>query len=451
MGRRYKHEKNRKNSDRKKIRKKRSTARTLLPILIVVSLLAPASYAAVNRHVMTYYKAPAYDSNVVKPAVAADGAIVFSVDEGRIMYGKNTDKKLDPLSTTKLMTVLMVMRKIEAGEISLNTYFTAKKQDTRVMESKLYLKTGERMRVKDLMYATLLYSANDAAAVLGSNIAGSKNAFAKQMNREAKNLGCSNTHFTNANGLIEKGNHSSVRDMALIASEAFKYDVVGKICRTKVYRLPPTNKYKKKVKVKNTNPFFRKYKKVKNPFKFYNIRGGKTGTWDMGNASLLEMSEYKGKKIITVVMKDYFKKRYPDTVRLLNYARAVIDEQEYMKENLGETQPVRSATGFEKSVVGKINDFFGVGVAKIVASEYTENEGIKLRWKRSGSPDKYRIYKRLNGKLKEIGKVPRSNDLSFTDGRVTKGKTYTYYVRGTGGGVMGGSVDFFLDLCSKIV
>lgn len=454
MGKKYKHEKSRKNSSRssrKRNKSKRSGMRAVLTVLIVVLILAPASYAAVNRHIMTYYKAPAYDSNVEKPSVKAKGAIVFSVDDGQILYGKNVDKKLDPLSTTKLMTVLLTMRKIESGDISLNTYFTAKKQDTKVMESKLYLKPGERMKVKDLMYATLLHSANDAAAVLGSNIAGNKKAFAKKMNNEAKNLGCANTYFTNANGLIEKGNYSSVRDMALIAGEVFKYGIVRKICGTKVYYLPPTNKYRKKVKVRNTNPFFRKYKKIKNPFKFYNIKAGKTGTWDMGNASLLEMAEYKGRKIITVVMKDYFKKRYPDTIKMMDYARAFIDEQEYMKENLGETEPAKAVTGFEKSVVGKINDFFGVGSAGIVASEYIPDGGVKLLWKRSRNASKYRIYRKFDGKLKEIGKVPRNSDLNFIDSSVTKGKTYTYYVRGAGSGFMGGSVDFFLDLCSRVV
>ena len=137
MGKKYKHEKSRKNSSRssrKRNKSKRSGMRAVLTVLIVVLILAPASYAAVNRHIMTYYKAPAYDSNVGKPSVKAKGAIVFSVDDGQILYGKNVDKKLDPLSTTKLMTVLLTMRKIESGDISLNTYFTAKKQDTKVIQ-----------------------------------------------------------------------------------------------------------------------------------------------------------------------------------------------------------------------------------------------------------------------------------------------------------------------------
>ena len=86
-----------------------------------------------------------------------------------------------------------------------------------------------------------------------------------------------------------------------------------------------------------------------------------------------------------------------------------------------------------------------------MASEYIPDGGVKLLWKRSRNASKYRIYRKFDGKLKEIGKVPRNSDLNFIDNSVTKGKTYTYYVRGAGSGFMGGSVDFFLDLCSRVV
>ncbi len=415
--------------------KKKAVFSTL--VLIIPLLL----YGAIDRFCLNYYNAATYESKIEKPKVYAEGAIVYSERDGKILFEKDVDKRLDPLSTTKVMTVLLTMKKIDEGKITLDTVFTAKKEDTKVIESKLSLKPGEEMTVKNLIHATLIMSANDAASVLGSNIAGNKRTFAAMMNEEAKAVGCTNTYFTNASGLIEKGNYSSARDIALIAKEAFKYPLVREICQKKTFVLPPTNLYKKR-KIKSTNPFFKKYKKIENPMDHYNIEAGKTGTWDAGNASLLEKASYKGQNFITVVMGDYLEKRYPDTVSLMEYTRKYMDEEEVIKEKFGYKDGKRNAI----MPIRVLNDAFGVSQAELTAVQYTDGGRIKIQWKPVKNAESYKVYKRGEDGFHVVANVAKGKKLVFVDKKVEKDKIYTYYIRGS----RRNFVDSFLDLCSKI-
>lgn len=418
------------------------TIRKIALITILIFAVPLLVYGAIDKYYLNYYNAATYSSKISKPGIKAAGAVVYSVKDGQVIFEKELDKKLDPLSTTKAMTVLLTMKEIDSGRISLDTVFTTKKEDTNVIESKLFLKLGEKVSVRNLIHATLIMSANDAAAVLGSNIAGNKTKFAEMMNKEAKELGCTNTFFTNANGLIEKGNHSSARDIALIAKAAFRYDFVQEVCQKKTFVLPPTNMYKKREKIKSTNPFFKKYKKIKNPMRYYNILAGKTGTWDAGNASLLEKVSYKGEEFITVVMGDYLKERYPDTIKLIEYTRKYLDERKVIEEKFGYKDGKKATIAPLK----KINDEFGVGQAELTGAEYTESGSIKLRWKEVKNADEYKIYRKSSRGFKIVSKIKRGSKLIFEDKRVKPDKVYTYYVRGG----KANFADSFLDLCSKI-
>ena len=113
---------------------------------------------------------------------------------------------------------------------------------TEVIPTKIYLSSGEKITVKDLLYAALLESANDAAAALAIEVAGSTKAFAEMMNERAKAIGCTNTHFENPHGLKGESHYSSARDIALISAEAFKNETLRKISGTLEYTIDKTNK-----------------------------------------------------------------------------------------------------------------------------------------------------------------------------------------------------------------
>ena len=375
---------------------------------------------------------------VEEPKTNADGAIALCGETGEVLYGKNIDEHLDPLSMTKVLTVYIVMKEIDAGRLTLDTKATATKEDCKVMESKLYLQKGEQMPIRDLIYATLLHSANDAAAVLGSTVSGNKKEFAKRMNEEAKKLGCTNSNFTNANGLIEGGNYSSPHDMALIAQACFQYDFVQEVCQTRRTKLAPTNKYDDEITVTLTNPFFHKHKKLKKPWETYNIKAGKTGTWEYDNASLMEMAEYNGKTIYTVVMNDMLEDRYKDTLRLLNYSRAKLDYYDVLE---ADTIPADPGTGAVRELsesapgqylINKVNQIALHFASHIKTTVLNQDGSVKLEWEPVKDAEGYRIFRSDGADYELVGEVKKGGETAFTDTTVKEDEIYHYYVRAKG-------------------
>ena len=129
--------------------------------------------------------------------------------------------KVQPASTTKVMTVLLVMERLD-----LNKVLIVSANASNVQPSKLHLVPGEQYKVKDLLYAVLLNSANDASIVLAEAVAGSEAEFVKLMNDRARRLGARETKFSNSNGLPTRGvsQYTTAYDMYLIFREALKYD-----------------------------------------------------------------------------------------------------------------------------------------------------------------------------------------------------------------------------------
>ena len=373
------------------------------------------------------------------PYLVAHASIIFCPETGQVLSGDSIDKKMDPLSITNVMTVYCVMKEIEAGRMNLEDVVTVTKADTKNPESKLWLEEGEKITVKSLIYASLLYSANDAAAALGTAVSGNAKAFADHMTEEAKKLGCTNTQFKNANGLIVDGHYSTCRDIALIARAAFAYDFVQKVCQTKRYKIPPTNKYDDDIEMELTNPFFSEMDGVKKPYVKYGIVAGKTGTWDTLNSALLEMAEYKGKHLITVVLLDGLMERYPDTVDLIVYGRSILNAQAAgEKKGVGVSGEKASEEGFpkgiaESSLAKAFTKWVGAEAEKsnadIHSATYTD-KGITVRWIPVDGAEMYKVFRDSGKGYKLIGTVEDLKDLKFTDKKVKKDMIDRYYVRG---------------------
>jgi len=150
---------------------------------------------------------------VPRPSLqSASAAIVMDARSGETMLAKHPDSRRPIASTTKLMTALLVL---ESGE--LDKTFTAPAYNALPAESKINLRSGERMTGRDLLTALLLESANDAAVDLAQGVAGSRPAFVARMNRRARQLGLRNTRYANPIGLDAPGNYSSARDLATLA------------------------------------------------------------------------------------------------------------------------------------------------------------------------------------------------------------------------------------------
>lgn len=380
-----------------------------------------------------------YEPDTSKLNLFSDGAIIYCVETGQILFGDHIDKKLDPLSMTKVMTALCVMKEIEAGRMTLDDVVTVKKQDTKVPESKIYLEEGEKLTVRSLLYAALVYSGNDAAAALGTAVSGNRKAFAKYMNRVAKELGCTNTNFKNAHGLIVKGHYSTCRDMALIGRAAFAYDFVRKICQTKKYKIPPTNKYDDEIELELTNPFFSEMEGVKKPYVKYGIIAGKTGTWDLDNASLMEMAEYGDRHFITVVMNDALLERYHDSVDLIEVGWDALDKQAKAEKKgegaAGRQDPDGSfpSAVLQSSIVQKFTDWVNEKAeavnADITCAEYGKS-GVALQWRQVPNVSGYKVFRDSGDGFRLIGQIDGAEVLTYTDETAETDTIYRYYVRG---------------------
>ncbi len=143
-------------------------------------------------------------------------AMVMDARTGEVLYARNADTRLHPASLTKMMTLYIAFEAIRKGEISLDTVVTVSRKAANEPPSKLGLKPGQKIKLRYLIRAAAVKSANDAATAIAEAISGSEAAFARRMNRTAKALGMTRTTFKNANGLTEPGHLSTARDMTVL-------------------------------------------------------------------------------------------------------------------------------------------------------------------------------------------------------------------------------------------
>ncbi|NDW53345.1 D-alanyl-D-alanine carboxypeptidase family protein [Aliiroseovarius sp. PrR006] len=150
-------------------------------------------------------------------------AMVIDARTGKVLHSRNADTRLHPASLTKMMTLYVAFEAIKHGEISADTVVTITGKAAAEPPSKLGLRKGQKIKLRYLIRAAAVKSANDAATAIGIAISGSEAAFARRMNRTAKALGMTRTHFKNAHGLTESGHLSTARDMTTLGRHLF-YD-----------------------------------------------------------------------------------------------------------------------------------------------------------------------------------------------------------------------------------
>lgn len=145
-------------------------------------------------------------------------AVLIEPLSGTVLYSCNPDLKLPPASITKIMTLILTMEALEQNKFALDDMVTPSAHACSMGGSQIWLKPDEQMSVNDLLKATAIASANDAAVALGELVSGSEQAFVQLMNQKAKELGMTNTHFENATGLDAQGHVSTAADIAKMSA-----------------------------------------------------------------------------------------------------------------------------------------------------------------------------------------------------------------------------------------
>ncbi len=156
------------------------------------------------------------------PHLDAKGYILIDANSGKILAGKNIDERMEPASLTKLMTLYVISTAIKQGRITLNDEVTISKKAWKTGGSRMFLKEGQRVPVKDLIRGIIVDSGNDACVAMAEYIAGSEDAFASLMNQEAQALGMTNSHFAESTGLPKSDHYSTPRDLGILTRAIIK-------------------------------------------------------------------------------------------------------------------------------------------------------------------------------------------------------------------------------------
>lgn len=201
------------------------------------------------------------DKTLEDPAVQAKAALLVERTSGKILYSLNPDAQLYPSSLVKIMTALLVLEAVEDGTLTLDQKLTASPTAlAATIGLTAGLDEGEEMSVRDLLSCMLVVSANDASNVLAEAVAGTVNNFVLLMNERARELGCTNTNFTNVTGDHHDDMYTTASDLYRITEEALKHEAFLPICDSADLIIPPTNTTAKERHYRTTNYLLSNYR-----------------------------------------------------------------------------------------------------------------------------------------------------------------------------------------------
>jgi len=232
------------------MRKRQAIAGVAFGLLVSMSLLLPVQARGLRQH---RHRAPfsAAASNVV----TAKAAILIDNATGEVLWQRNPDMPLPPASTTKIVTAILAL---QSGRLDESVGVTA--EAAEAPPSKIRLRAGWQMRLRDLVYAVLLNSANDASVAIAEGLSGSVRGFAERMNATAYALGARNTHFVNPNGLPAADHYSTARDLATMFSYAMQNPLFEQIIGTESTTVYPTGGSMRRIMLHTHNRLLGNYR-----------------------------------------------------------------------------------------------------------------------------------------------------------------------------------------------
>lgn len=248
------------------------------------------------------------------PIITCQSAIVIDASTGQVIYEKDGYSKQYPASTTKIMTALIALEKGNMNDtlvMSENAIWGIDRDS-----SNIGLDVGEEISMKDGLYAILMSSANEVCVGAAEHISGSTDAYVALMNERAKEIGCTNTNFTNVNGLHNENHYTCAYDLALMAREALSNPTFREISACTYYEVPPTNI------ISDTRYLWQNNELICGTSDYYYsyCTGGKTGYTDEAGGTLVSWASYNDMELICVVMNTQPKNNiFQDSIKLYDY------------------------------------------------------------------------------------------------------------------------------------
>lgn len=254
--------------------------------------------------------APAARAELPPPAITGRAAVVLDGTTGRVIWERDADRQMPPASTTKIMTTMLAL---ESGR--LDRSFEVSPYAASQAPSKLGLRAGQRIDLEDLTYALMLKSANDAAVVVAEGLAGSVPEFASLMNQRAREIGATNTHFHNPNGLPDDEHLTTPHDMAMILRHALTVPGFREVAGTNAKIIQIEDDRIHPVALHSKNRLLNGY--------FVPVLG-KTGYTRAAGRCFAGAGELNGRRVITVVFGA--SDMWGDTRKLMEYGFSTFDD-----------------------------------------------------------------------------------------------------------------------------
>lgn len=246
---------------------------------------------------------------VTEETITAPSAVLMETSSGKILFEKNPHEQRPCASITKVMTMLLVCEAIDNGKLSLDDTITASAHAASMGGSDIWLEEGETMSADDMIKATVVASANDAAVALAEHLCGSEEVFVEKMNEKASQLGMKDTVFKNCNGLDEDGHITSAYDVAVMSRELMKHEMIFDY--TSIWL---DNLRDGKTQIVNTNKLLKTYN---------GITGLKTGTTNDAGCCMSASATRGDMSLVAVVLGcNSGKERFSDAAALLDYGFA---------------------------------------------------------------------------------------------------------------------------------
>lgn len=261
-------------------------AATLQPTLALDHASENKNYTSIKTASVQLF--PSKNSAYINPIIEAKSTIAIDLKTGMVLYEKNIHERLPIASITKLMTILIILE-----ENKLNEIVTVSNNAANTEGSQMHLRADEQISLENLLYGSLIHSANDAAVALAEHNSGNVEKFVEKMNKRALELGLINTSFSNPIGLDGPKNYSSAYDIAKLGSFLYEDPFVKTAANIKTMEVKSVDgNYIHKLE--STNDILDSYLKIK---------GLKTGQTNAAGLCLMAIAENStGQEIATVVL-----------------------------------------------------------------------------------------------------------------------------------------------------
>lgn len=292
-------------------------AALLLPIICLSSILHTNAANTETLATVTDCTSHTIQTNEIEgwpegPQVAAESAIIMEASTGAILYEKNIHDEHYPASITKIMTTLLAIENSSLDEVvtfSREAIFGIERDSSHIG-----IDVDEQLSMENCLYGIMLASANEVSYAVAEHVGGDLDSFIDMMNKKAKELGCENTHFSNANGLPDETHYTTAYDMALISRAALELDTFRTVVATPRYTIPATNIQPETRYIENHHKMLRNTK-----YHYDGCEGGKTGYTTVALNTLVTFAKRGDMELICVTMKTQGTQVYTDTALLLDY------------------------------------------------------------------------------------------------------------------------------------